>query len=93
MDEKIKKNILRRLKIAKGQMDGLLRMIENDKYCIDILIQSMAIKNALSSIEDLVLENHSKTCLIKQIKNNQEKKAVGELIKIFKLSKRKWKIM
>ncbi len=89
MDEKIKKNILRRLKIAKGQMDGLLRMIENDKYCIDILIQSMAIKNALSSIEDLVLENHLKTHVVKQIKNKQEKKAVSELIKIFKLSKRK----
>ncbi len=74
MDRKIKKNILRRLKIAKGQMDGLIRMIENDKYCIDILIQSMAIKNALSSIENLVLENHSKTCLVEQIKNNQEKR-------------------
>jgi DNA-binding FrmR family transcriptional regulator len=89
MDEKIKKNILRRLKITKGQIDGLIRMIESDKYCIDILIQSMAIKNALSSIEDLILENHLKTHVVEQIKNNKEKKAVVELIKIFKLSKRK----
>jgi DNA-binding FrmR family transcriptional regulator len=89
MDLKIKKKILRRLNIAKGQIDGLIKMIENEKYCIDILIQSLAIKNALSSVEDLVLENHLKTHLVEQIKNKKEKKAVEELTKIFKLSKRK----
>jgi CsoR family transcriptional regulator, copper-sensing transcriptional repressor len=55
------------------------------KYCLDILIQSSAIKNAISSIEREVLKNHLKTHVIEQIKNNKEKKTVEELIKIYKL--------
>ncbi len=89
MDKDIKNRILRRLNIIKGQVDGLKKMVENEKYCIDILIQSMAVKNALSGIEDLVLENHLKTCAKEQFKNKKEKVAVKELLKIYKLSKRK----
>ncbi len=89
MENMIKKKILKRLNIIKGQIEGLKKMIESDKYCIDILVQSMAIKNALSGIEDLVLENHLKTHVKDQFRNKKEQKAVGELIKIFKLAKRK----
>jgi DNA-binding FrmR family transcriptional regulator len=87
MDKKIKKKILKRLSIIKGQVEGLGKMIENEKYCLDILIQASAIKNAISSIEREVLKNHLKTNVIEQIKNNKEKKAVEELIKIYKLKK------
>jgi len=87
MDEKIKKKILKRLSIIKGQVEGLGKMIENEKYCLDILIQASAIKNAISSIEREALKNHLKTHVIEQIKNNKEKKAVEELIKIYRLKK------
>jgi DNA-binding FrmR family transcriptional regulator len=87
MDKKIKKKILKRLSIIKGQVEGLGKMIENEKYCLDILIQASAIKNAIYSIEREVLKNHLKTHVIDQIKNNKEKKAVEELIKIYKLKK------
>lgn len=88
MDEKIKKKVIRRLNIIKGQIDGLTRMIEKDKYCIDVIIQSMAIKQALSSVEDLILENHFRTHVPKQLKNKKEV-AIKELLKIYKLAKRK----
>jgi len=87
MDKKIKKKILKRLSIIKGQIEGLGKMIENEKYCLDILIQASAIKNAISSIEREVLKDHLKTHVIDQIKNNKEKKALEELIKIYKLKK------
>ncbi|BCX15739.1 MAG: hypothetical protein KatS3mg097_631 [Candidatus Parcubacteria bacterium] len=88
MDEKIKKKALRRLNIAKGQIDGLKKMIEKEKYCIDILIQSMAIKQALSGIEDLILENHFRIHAPKQFRNKKEV-AIKELLRIYKLAKRK----
>jgi len=87
MDKKIKKKILKRINIIKGQIEGLRKMIENEKYCLDILIQASAIKNAISSIEREVLKNHLKTHVIEQIKNKKEKKAVEELLKIYKLKK------
>lgn len=89
MDHELKKKIQRRLKIIQGQIKGLSKMIDEEKYCIDILIQSMAIKKALSSIEDLVLQNHLKTHVKEQFITKKDKKAVEELMKIFKLAKRK----
>lgn len=88
MDEKFKAKALRRLNIIKGQLDGLKRMIENEKYCIDVIIQSMAIKEALSGIEDIILENHFRTHVPKQLKNKKEV-VIKELLRIYKLAKRK----
>ena len=86
----IKKKAARRLKIIAGQIQGLQKMIEKEKYCIDILNQSMAIKSALSGVEDLILENHLSTHVIEQVKSGQKEKAVKEILTVYKLSKRKW---
>ena len=80
---------MRRLKIAHGQMNGLISMIENEKYCVDIITQSSAIKEALSGIERLVLENHLSTHVLHQIKEGKERKAIEEMLKIYKLAQRK----
>lgn len=90
MKEIVKNKVLRRLQIIAGQVVGLQKMVGQEKYCINILQQSSAIKNALSGVEDLVLENHLSTHVIEQIKSGQEQKAIQEIIKIYKLSKKKW---
>lgn len=89
MLKKVKQRVLRRLKILEGQIRGLERMAEKDEYCIDILQQSSAAKQALSSIEDLILENHLSTHVIEQVKAGKESKATKEILTIYKLSKRK----
>ncbi|OGZ24593.1 MAG: hypothetical protein A2896_00575 [Candidatus Nealsonbacteria bacterium RIFCSPLOWO2_01_FULL_43_32] len=89
MKKAIKKRVVRRLKILEGQIRGLQKMIEKEKYCIDILQQSSAAKNALSGIEDLVLENHLSTHVIEQIQSGKELKAAKEVLAIYKLSKKK----
>ena len=68
MREAIKKQALRRLKIVEGQIRGLQKMVEQEKYCIDVINQSLAVKEALSSFENLMLENHLSTHVIEQIK-------------------------
>ena len=85
MNENVKKQAIRRLKIAGGQVRGLERMLEEDKYCIDIIHQSLATKRALSSFENLILENHLSTHAIEQINSGKKKKAVNDILSIYKL--------
>ena len=87
MKKEIRNKTLRRLKIIGGQVRGLEKMIDGNKYCIDVITQSLAIKEALSGVEDLVLENHLNTHVVEQIKTGKKSKAVKEILRIHKLSK------
>ncbi|OHA63848.1 MAG: hypothetical protein A2843_02375 [Candidatus Wildermuthbacteria bacterium RIFCSPHIGHO2_01_FULL_48_27b] len=88
MKQNLKQKAIRRLKILEGQIRGLQRMVEENEYCIDILRQSLAVKQALSSVEDLILENHLSTHVVEQIKSGKEAKSTKEILEIYKLSKR-----
>lgn len=89
MKKEIKKKVIRRLKILEGQIRGLQKMVEKEEYCIDVIQQSSAAKQALSSIENLILENHLSTHVIEQIKTGKEVKVSKEILEIYKLSKKK----
>lgn len=89
MKDDTKKKTIRRLKIVEGQVRGLQRMVEKNIYCVDILHQSMAVKEALSSVENLIFENHLSTHVIEQIKAGEETKPTREILEIFKLSKKR----
>ena len=89
MKADLKKKALRRLSLIKGQLNGLIKMIDAERYCVDIITQSSAIKEALSGVEDLVLENHLSTHVLEQIKSGKEKKAVDEILKVYKLAQKK----
>lgn len=88
MDDKNKVKVIRRLKLLEGQIRGLQKMIENDKYCIDIITQTSAVKQGLSNVEDLLLENHLDHCVHHQMHSGQTKKAKGEIIKVYKLKRK-----
>jgi len=88
MKVEIKNKAIRRLKIIEGQVKGLQAMVETEKYCIDIITQASAIKEALSGVEDLILENHLSTHVIHQMKHGKEKKATEEILKIYKLAQK-----
>lgn len=64
-------------------------MVGREKYCVDIIHQSSAVKEALSSVEDLILENHLKTHVVRQIKLGKKAKATKEILEIYKSAKRK----
>lgn len=63
-----KEKLIRRLKLVEGQIRGLQKMVDEGKYCIDIITQTSAVKQALSNIEDVLLERHLGHCVIDQIK-------------------------
>jgi DNA-binding FrmR family transcriptional regulator len=83
-----KTKLVRRLKIIEGQVRGLREMIERDVYCIDIITQSSAVKQGLSSVEDILMEDHLAHCVVKQIKSGNTKKAIGEVIEVYKLKRK-----
>lgn len=86
---KTKQNAIRRLHIAAGQVRGLEKMVEEDKYCIDIIYQSLAVKEALSSFEDFVMKNHLATHVVEQMRSGSAPRAINEILSIYRLSKRK----
>lgn len=83
-----KRAVLRRLTIIVGQVRGLSRMVEREAYCVDIITQASAIKEALSGVEDLVLKNHLDTHVLEQMSTGREKKAAAEILKVYKLARR-----
>ena len=67
-----KKKLINRLNRISGQINGIKDMIENDRYCNDILIQVAAVQNAIKSMGNQILEHHLKTCVIRDVKNGDD---------------------
>ncbi|MEK7150324.1 MAG: metal-sensitive transcriptional regulator [Patescibacteria group bacterium] len=87
LDQKLKKRALHRAKIIRGQLDGLLKAIEKEVYCTDILEQSLSIQRSLKSLDAFILENHLRSHIKHQMSHKgEDDKAVKELIKVYTLS-------
>jgi len=87
LDQKLKKRAVHRAKIIRGQLDGLLKAIEKEAYCPDLLRQSLSIQRSLKSLDAFLLENHLRTHVKHQMQSkDNEEKAVKELIKVYTLS-------
>ncbi|OHA09458.1 MAG: hypothetical protein A3B37_02025 [Candidatus Sungbacteria bacterium RIFCSPLOWO2_01_FULL_59_16] len=89
MRPNFKRRAVRRLRIIGGQVRGLENMTRDEEYCIKILHQSLAIKAALSSFEDVILREHLRTHVAEQMRSGKRRKAVGEILRIYRLSKKK----
>ena len=88
MKQDIKRKAIRRLKIVEGQIRGLVRAVEEEKYCVDIITQASAIKEALSGVEDLILKNHLDTHVLHAFASGQERKATAEIMKVYQLKRK-----
>jgi DNA-binding FrmR family transcriptional regulator len=88
VDTTVQENALRRLAIIEGQVRGLRRMIEERKYCVDILTQISAIHEALRGVGKIVVRNHLETCVTDGLQGEQRAKHYDELMDlIYTLSK------
>jgi DNA-binding FrmR family transcriptional regulator len=83
-----KTQLVRRLKLIEGQVRGLQRLITEGTYCIDVITQTSAVKQALSNVEDALLEGHLSHCAVNQIKKGETEKAVSEILKVYKLKRK-----
>ena len=83
-----KKDALKRLAYIEGHLSGVRRMIEQDKYCVDVLKQTFAIRRALQKLEGVLLEGHLHTCVIEGVRDGREDQVLGELMELYSLSDR-----
>lgn len=81
-----REKIVHRMKIIKGHVNAIERMIENDQYCVDIVLQSLAVQKALKKLDMAVIEQHMKSCVVDQIKDGNVDDAIKELMEIYKLN-------
>lgn len=82
--QKTKADILHRAKIIEGHLKKVIRMIEEDEYCLDVLNQSLAVQNALKKIDEIILEDHLSNCVVHKIHDGQAKEAAKEVMEVFK---------
>ncbi len=87
LHHRLKTKALHRARIIRGQIDGLVKAIDEEKYCVDLITQSRAIQSSLKSMDRILLENH----LQKHVKQmldtpKQESKVIRELVGLYTLS-------
>ena len=85
MSDLIKKKTGDRLKRIEGQIAGIRRMVEEDRYCVDILTQTSAAVSALRGVEDVVMQNHLNTCVVDAIRNDdptQQQEKIDEVMAV-----------
>lgn len=82
-------NTLRRLKTIEGHLKGVIRMVEEDAYCIDVIRQIQAVDAALNKVSTQILENHLNSCVIDAIRSDnpaEREKVLKEISEVFEMS-------
>ena len=79
-----KAKVLNRLKRIEGQVRGIQKMVEEDRYCVDILVQISAIDSALNKVGHSLLERHTHHCVADAVKKGEGEEAIDELMKVMK---------
>jgi DNA-binding FrmR family transcriptional regulator len=82
-------NTLRRLKTVEGHLRGVIRMIEGEAYCIDVIRQIQAIGSALNKVSTQILENHLDSCVTTAIQGNnarERERVLREITEVFEMS-------
>ncbi len=88
MDTRKRLDVLKRLSFIEGHLQGIRRMVEQDKYCVDVLKQTYAVRRAIEKMEGLMLDNHLHTCVVEGIRDGREEQVVGELVDLYELAGR-----
>ena len=79
-------DVLKRLKIVEGHLKGVVRMVEEDAYCIDVIRQIQAVEAALNKVSSQILENHLNSCVITAIRGEdpaERERVLGEITDVF----------
>jgi len=82
-------NTIRRLKTIEGHLRGIIRMVDEDAYCIDVIRQIQAVEAALNKASSKILEDHLNSCVITAIQGNDKKereRVLKEITEVFDMS-------
>ena len=86
MDDEARRRVLNRLKSIEGHVRGVQKMVEEDRYCIDIIRQTDAIRAAIDRVNGAILDNHLQTCVTTAIRGedpSERERVISELLAVF----------
>ena len=89
MDDKMRADAIHRLRSAAGHVNGIVRMLEEERYCIDVIKQIQAIQTALSRVSESILDSHLRTCVTTAIQDDdrgERERVLNEVIEVFRHS-------
>lgn len=84
LNDKEKNELKLRLKKIAGQTNGIDKMLDEGRYCVDIVQQILAARAALNKVALMILESHAKSCVVKAIKENRADESIDELLNVLK---------
>ena len=79
---------IKRLSYMQGHLEGVRRMVEEDKYCVDILKQLYAVRRASEKLGALLLQDHLNTCVVSGVRDGREREVLQELVELYTLANR-----
>ena len=82
----VKQDALKRMSYIEGHLAGIRKMLDEDKYCVDVLKQTYAVRRAIEKMESLLLEGHLKSCVVEGIRSGRAEEIVEELKGLYILS-------
>jgi len=88
MQEHTRDDVLKRLNFIEGHIAGIRRMIEADKYCVDVLKQTYAVRRAIEKMEAIMLAGHLHTCVVEGIRDGREDAVLAELSELYEMAGR-----
>ncbi len=88
MFDETKTDALKRLNYIAGHVDGIRKMVEEDRYCVDILKQTYAVRRALQKLETSLVASHLKSCVAPGVKEGREEQVLKELVDLYAIADR-----
>ena len=88
MKQLTKQDALKRLKTARGHLDHVIVAVESEKYCIDILQQSLAVQAALRAVDSIILKGHLEEHVSTAMQSKHKEKSIEEVIGVFEKARR-----
>ena len=88
MEDQVRSDVLKRLSYIEGHLNGIRGMIQDDKYCPEVLKQTYAVRKAIEKMESLMLDGHLHHCVVEGIRDGRQEQVISELLELYELANR-----
>ena len=91
MDDPKKRALIQRLKSTEGHIGGIVRMVDDDSYCIDVIQQIHAVQGALDKVSESLLDNHLNTCMVTAVRSDdpdRREQVLDEIVGVYRAGRR-----
>ncbi len=79
---------IKRLSYIEGHLAGVKKMVDDDRYCVDILRQTFAVRRALQKLESQLIDGHLRTCVVEGVREGREEQILSELVELYEIADR-----